>query len=135
MQQTFKQLKRNSFKIEKGMVAYWSTLDKTQELDPNSYIAPIKGQKAFAVTDKILSFICEGEMYITPNTRENLCTLRNNGYKEYSFFVPLSPQGMTLVDEKLAQKWQAIVDKAHPSSGQQDDLEIRWGSQAAVATA
>ena len=115
MQQLQQLIDECSFKIEKGMMAYWSNTDRTQELNPDIYVGKLKRDKIFAVGGKVVGYMSQGDMYITPYTKETVQALRNAGYKEYAFFVPLSPKEMSLVDENLAKVWQNILDRVNPT--------------------
>ena len=120
MQQQLQQLKNQSLQIVRGMLAYWTNTDRVQELDPHKYLGRLNNKKVFAIAGKnarkkVIGFAHKGEMYITPYTKEKVQILRNAGYAEYAFFVPLSPEEMSLVDESLATKWQRLVTDAKSS--------------------
>lgn len=137
--QQFQQLKQSkSIKIEKGTLCHWN--DKTVELDPNKIVASLKGKKAYANGGKVIAYVSGEELYVTPFTQESLNTLRNNGYKEFAFFVPLSPQGMYLLDDELAATWQSIVAQSTIVCRSMNDrraqlAQSRPFAQPAVATA
>ena len=136
--QQLQQLKNESIRIEKGMLAYWSNTDRTQELDPDKYVGKLKHKKIFAVAGKsarkkVIGYAYKGEMYVTPYTKEAVQTVRGAGYAVFAFFVPLSPEEMSLIDEEPAAKWQSLIAKFRPSHKPDTDLEVRWSTQPAVA--
>ena len=137
--QQLQQLKEQSVQIKKGMLAYWSNTDRTQELDPDKYVGKLKSKRIFAVAGKdarkkVIGFAHKGEMWVTPYNQEALQILRNAGYAEYAFFVPLSPEEMSLVDEEPAAKWRSLVAKFwHPHKKVATDTQIRVGAKLAVA--
>lgn len=146
--QQLKQLKRDhSLKITKGMLVQWD--DREVELDPAKIIRTLEGKRAFATGGKVIAFVSDGELFVTPYTQESLNTLRSNDYKEFAFFVPFSPQGMVPKDPELASLWQDLMHgisfasrsmqdrRAELARGQArstNDLQVRW-TQSAVATA
>lgn len=105
--QQLQQLKCNSLKLEEGMPVKWPKLDKPGQLKPSLIISSIKNEKAYAYTSRVIAFICEGELYVTPYKEDSLQVIRNSGYKLREFHVPFSqgdaPQG------EYGERWQALL--------------------------
>lgn len=127
--QQFEQLKRKSMKLEEGMPVLWPKQDKPGKLKVSFIIAGIERKKAYAFTAKVIAFICDGELYVTPNTHESLEIIRNSGYKLHEFYVPFSrgdiPQG------KYSKMWQSIVNATQ--SAPKASKNSSWSQAAAPA--
>ena len=141
MQQQFEQLKcSKSLRLEEGVPVLWPKQEEPGQLKVSKIINHVKDKKAYAYTSKVIAFVSEGEMYVTPFTQESLETVRNAGYKLHEFYVPFS-QGDQPLGE-YGEKWQDLVASIKPAVkptrkqaviGPNGDLQIRWTSQPAVA--
>ena len=109
----FEQLKENSLHIEEGMPVRWPKLERVGQLKPSVIIQTINNPKAYAIRGKVIAYVADGQMYVTPRTTQALQTLRSANYRNFEFHVPFAsgdlPQGEYL------DKWHAIIAKVASS--------------------
>ena len=117
MQQQFKQLKCDqSLKLEEDMPVIWPKQESPGRLKVSQIIKPIKGQKVYSANSKVIAFVADGELYVTPYRKDSLEILRTVGYKTREFFVPFSNGDKPLGE--YGEKWRDIVAKFKPTAYQ-----------------
>ncbi len=134
--QQIQQLKRsNSLKIEEGMPVLWPKQEKPGQLKVSKIISSISGKKAYSYNTKVIAFVSDGEMYVTPFTKESLGIIRNAGYKLFEFHIPFSHGDLPMGE--YGDLWQELLAKAKApkQAAATKDPDVIRRHQSAVAPA
>lgn len=110
-----KNLEKNSINIYPGIIVHWPQSDKNEPLDMTE--TALKFHGCFAANNSTVTFVNDqGEVFVTPYTRQVIMTLDNAGYKNChsNFYVPFS-NGDYPIKEK--NQWLLLRKKAQQSYG------------------
>lgn len=112
--QQLQQLKRsNSLKIEEGMPVLWPKQEKPGQLKVSKIVSSVMGKKAYNYNAQVIAFVSDGDMYVTPYTKESLGIIRNAGYKLFEFHIPFSHGDLPIGE--YGDLWQELLAKATPA--------------------
>ena len=124
MQQNLKQLiDEYSIQITEETEFDWN--GEVKKLPLENTIETFKKDKPYATASKVIAFIHDGKMYITPRTSAAIGALRRASYHEMAFLVPLGPKGMVFKDPSLADYWQELVGRTNPVEHSAQSLKKR----------
>ena len=89
------------------MPVLWPGNRTPAPLKVSNILKNIRGKRVYAFTSKVIAFVSNGNLYVTPFTNESLEIIRDAGYKLQEFFVPFS-RGDQPLDE-YGERWHELI--------------------------
>ena len=103
-------LKQNSIHVPPIFRTYYPQFDEESTVNMNEVRSKFPGR--YATNNSTICFVTtDGEIFVTPYTREAFATLRQANFAERYFYVPMS-NGDLPKDLELRAKWKTLREQA-----------------------
>lgn len=99
-------MENGSVEAKSGSFVVCPKICRREILDVSELVRNFSG--CYAVKDLTLAFVCEGKVFVSPNTHKVREIMRDACFQQKNFYVPFSSEGEYPLEEE--RKWRILQD-------------------------